>query len=61
MELVTIFIAMLVGFLLIGIVFAVAQHGEADDEEDAEDEDEVRVTISQEVPSVFDIFRDGDK
>ena len=54
MELISIFIILVIGFLIIGFIAAVTynrqNHGQDDDEQ-------THIVISQEVPSVFDAFK----
>ncbi len=56
------FLALLIGFLVIGTVAAVAEDAKRRGEPDeAEPEELPRVMISQEVPSVFDTFKGSKK
>lgn len=52
MDLIGVIIALFVGFMIIGIVCALAENGK-----DRSEEDPPRVVISQQVPSVFDTFK----
>lgn len=58
MNLLTLFIALVVGFLIIGFIAAVIDH-HRDSECDENDEYESNIVISQQVPSVFDTFKGG--
>ncbi len=55
MGLIGVFITLFVGFMIIGIVCALAENSK-NRREDAP-EDSPRVVISQQVPSVFDTFK----
>ena len=57
MELVGIFVALVVAFMIIGFVAALFQK----DKDKGEDEDDTSVIISQEVPSVFDALNGNRK
>lgn len=60
MGLIGIFLALLIGFLVIGTVAAVAEDVKRRDEPDEPEPDELpRVVISQQVPSVFETFKGG--
>ena len=54
MELISIFIILVIGFLIFGFIAAVTynrqNHGQDDDEQ-------THIVISQEVPSAFDAFK----
>lgn len=52
MDLIGVIIALFVGFMIIGIVCALAENGK-----DRSEEDPPRVVISQQVPSMFDTFK----
>lgn len=54
MELISVFIFLVIGFLVIGIIAAIAYN--RNDHNDAEDE-QARIVISQEVPSAFDALK----
>lgn len=58
MELISIFIILVVGFLVIGFIAAVACNHQ---DHEQEDDEQPHVVISQEVPSVFDTFKGNDK
>ena len=58
MKLIVVFAVLLIGFLIIGTVAAIAENRKEHRED--EPEELPRVVISQQVPSVFDAFK-GDK
>lgn len=60
MNIITLFIALVGGFMIIGFIAAIFQNKEPDDESRNEDYSS-QVVISQEVPSVFDAFNGKEK
>lgn len=56
MNIIALFIALVGGFMIVGIIAAIFQSKDTDDESQSEDCSS-RVVISQEVPSVFDTFK----
>ena len=52
MDLIGVIIALFVGFIIIGIVCALAEN-----RKDRSEDEPPRVVISQQVPSVFDTFK----
>ena len=56
MNIITLFIALVIGFMIIGLVAAMLQNKDAGDESQSE-ENSSRIVITQEVPSVFDTFK----
>lgn len=58
MKLIVVFAVLLIGFLIIGTVAAIAENRKEHRED--EPREAPRVVISQQVPSVFDTFK-GDK
>ena len=58
MGLIGYFLALLIGFLVIGTIAAVAEDAKRRDEPDEDKLEELpRVVVSQQVPSVFDTFK----
>ena len=58
MELIGIIFALVISFLIIGIITAIHEEGKHSTECDEEDPEELpRVVISQQVPPVFDMFK----
>lgn len=58
MDLISIFIILVVGFLVIGFIVAVAYNHQ---DHEPEDDEQPHIVISQEVPSVFDAFKENEK
>ena len=58
MELISVFIILVVGFLIIGFIAAIAYDRHDSDEEE---DDQAHIVISQEVPSAFDAFKGNSK
>lgn len=56
MNIITLFIALVGGFMVIGLVAAMHQKKDAIDESHSE-EHSSHIVITQEVPSVFDTFK----
>ena len=56
MNIITLFIALVGGFMIIGFIAAIFQNKDTDGESQSEDYSS-RVVISQEVPSVFNTFK----
>lgn len=59
MKLIVVFAVLLIGFLIIGTVAAIAENRKERRED--ETEELPRVVVSQQVPSVFDTFKGGKK
>ena len=60
MNIITLFIALVGGFMILGFIAAIFQNKDVDDESQSEDYSS-RVVISQEVPSAFDTFKGKDE
>lgn len=54
MELISVFIVLVVGFLVIGFIAAIVYNRQ---DHHGEKEEQTHIAISQEVPSAFDAFR----